>query len=156
MSLRPDDALKLYELAYFGKEDVLEIGTGGGLSSSILSLALHDAQERTAAPSNVLSRLTSRRVHTVDLSDKKLQVARRNLAGQPAEKSVVFTREMASLSWTTSTSAEVPSTWLLSIAHAYQDVFPVCERLGDCWINAPCRSRVWQDTWERRAVEAVW
>jgi predicted O-methyltransferase YrrM len=34
------DAAKLYELAYFGRGDVLELGTARGLSASIISAAL--------------------------------------------------------------------------------------------------------------------
>jgi hypothetical protein len=38
--LRPQDALKLYEMAYFSKGDVLELGSYHGLSTSIMASAL--------------------------------------------------------------------------------------------------------------------
>src|SRR5678815_268307 len=39
-SLRREDAAKLYELAFFARGNVLDIGTNRGLSASILSDAL--------------------------------------------------------------------------------------------------------------------
>src|SRR5438128_632925 len=41
--LRREDALKLYELAYFADGPILELGSYHGLSTSILSRAAHDA-----------------------------------------------------------------------------------------------------------------
>ncbi len=41
--LRREDALKLYEMAYFAKGDILEFGTYHGLSTSILSQANYDS-----------------------------------------------------------------------------------------------------------------
>jgi predicted O-methyltransferase YrrM len=40
--LHPEEAMKLYELAYFNAGDVLELGTFHGLSTSIIAHALHD------------------------------------------------------------------------------------------------------------------
>ena len=42
-SLRREDAAKLYELAYFGKGDVLEFGCARGLSTAIITQAVYDA-----------------------------------------------------------------------------------------------------------------
>jgi predicted O-methyltransferase YrrM len=42
-SLEQSDALKLYELAYFGTGDVLEIGCGAGLATTIVALAIAEA-----------------------------------------------------------------------------------------------------------------
>jgi predicted O-methyltransferase YrrM len=41
--LRPGDALKLYEMAYYSGGDILEIGTHKGLSSFVMAEALKDA-----------------------------------------------------------------------------------------------------------------
>lgn len=41
--LLPEDALKLYEMAFCSNGDLLEIGTHQGLSTSILAQALHEA-----------------------------------------------------------------------------------------------------------------
>lgn len=41
--LQPGDALKLYELAYFARGPILEIGTYRGKSTSIIAAALRDA-----------------------------------------------------------------------------------------------------------------
>ncbi len=41
--LRPADALLLYELAYYAADDVLELGSAWGLSTSILGRAIHNS-----------------------------------------------------------------------------------------------------------------
>lgn len=41
--LRPEDALKLYELAHFAEGPILEIGTHRGKSGTLMALALRDA-----------------------------------------------------------------------------------------------------------------
>jgi hypothetical protein len=40
--LHKAEALKLYEMGYYAKGDILELGTHKGLSTSILAHALHD------------------------------------------------------------------------------------------------------------------
>jgi cephalosporin hydroxylase len=52
--LQVADALKLYEMAYFGRGDVLEIGSYQGLSAVIMATALRNARR-------------PQRIHTVDL-----------------------------------------------------------------------------------------
>lgn len=64
--LRREDALKLYELAYFAGGDVLELGSHQGLSTAILARAC-----RNSSP--------SKRVHTVDLEPAYTRAARKNL-----------------------------------------------------------------------------
>ena len=41
--LRPEDALKLYELAYFARGPILEIGTYRGKSGTLMAMAVRDA-----------------------------------------------------------------------------------------------------------------
>lgn len=41
--LRPEDALKLYELAYHASGPILEIGTYRGKSGTLMAMALRDA-----------------------------------------------------------------------------------------------------------------
>lgn len=67
--LRREDALKLYELAYFSTGDVLELGCFKGLSTSILAQAVIDANR-------------GRTVTTVDAALRFLVVAKRNLAAR--------------------------------------------------------------------------
>jgi hypothetical protein len=43
------EALKLYEMAYNARSDILELGTHKGLSTSILAHALHDRKSGTLA-----------------------------------------------------------------------------------------------------------
>lgn len=64
--LRREDALKLYELAYFSIGDVLELGCFKGLSTSILAQAVIDAKR-------------GHTVTTVDMGLRYLVVARKNL-----------------------------------------------------------------------------
>jgi|GEM_PF-1311507 len=52
--LLPQDALKLYELAYFARGDVLELGCYHGLSTYILAMAIHDSGARKRLLSNDL------------------------------------------------------------------------------------------------------
>ena len=49
-----DDALKLYEMAFFAEGDILELGCFEGLSTSIVAQAIADADR-------------SRKMHTIDL-----------------------------------------------------------------------------------------
>ena len=44
--LRRDDALKLYELAYFSKGDILELGSYNGLSTSIIAEGIRDSKTK--------------------------------------------------------------------------------------------------------------
>lgn len=65
--LRREDALKLYELAYFSSGDILELGCFKGLSTSILSRAVLDSGDMKG-------------ITTVDAGLRYLLVARKNLA----------------------------------------------------------------------------
>lgn len=49
--LRPADALALYELAYFARGDVLELGSAWGLSTSILGRAIRNSGRRARVAS---------------------------------------------------------------------------------------------------------
>lgn len=66
-SLRREDAAKLYELAYFARGDVLELGCARGLSTAIIAQAVHDAGRAA-------------RVVSVDLEPRMIERARANLA----------------------------------------------------------------------------
>ncbi len=60
------DALKLYELGYFAKGNVLELGCSHGLSTCLLSAANHASGLR-------------KEVYTIDLSRKAIETTRANL-----------------------------------------------------------------------------
>lgn len=67
--LRREDALKLYELAYFAPGDILELGCYHGLSTSILSEAARRGRVR-------------KRIDSVDLSPRSVAMTRVNLFRQ--------------------------------------------------------------------------
>ncbi len=66
-SLRREDAAKLYELAYFARGDVLELGCARGLSTAIVAQAVHDAGRAA-------------RVVSIDPQSRMIEQARANLA----------------------------------------------------------------------------
>jgi SAM-dependent methyltransferase len=63
--LERTDALKLYELAYFGTGDVLELGCGAGLATTILARAVAEANRAA-------------RVVSVDLDSRMMAGAKSN------------------------------------------------------------------------------
>ena len=64
--LRREDALKLYEMAYFASGDILELGSYQGLSTCVLSQANRDSSARKT-------------ITSVDLDPRSVRLARRNL-----------------------------------------------------------------------------
>jgi predicted O-methyltransferase YrrM len=75
--LQREDALKLYELAYFSAGDVLEFGTHKGLSASIIARALWDGGGE-------------RMLETVDIDANAMGEARRAVALTPGGHHVTF------------------------------------------------------------------
>jgi SAM-dependent methyltransferase len=65
--LRREDALKLYELAYFSTGEILEVGSFHGLSTSILARAVKDSGN-------------GRTITTIELEPAHLHLTRRSLA----------------------------------------------------------------------------
>jgi hypothetical protein len=74
--LRREDALKIYELAYYSPGDILEIGTYQGLSTSIIATAIADSSRKS--------------VLTVDLSPEFSGKARSHLQARGLETNVTF------------------------------------------------------------------
>ncbi|HYM00139.1 MAG TPA: class I SAM-dependent methyltransferase, partial [Blastocatellia bacterium] len=64
--LRPADALKLYELAFFARGDVIELGTAHGLSTLIMARAIKDSR-------------ASRRILSIEISPDAYPLAVRHL-----------------------------------------------------------------------------
>lgn len=75
--LSKQEALKLYELAYFCKNDILEIGTHQGLSSFIMAHALSDSNKET-------------KVFTYDIEKKYQDIAVANIERKKFSKYVEF------------------------------------------------------------------
>ncbi len=76
--LRKEDALKLYELAFFSDSDILELGTCHGLSTAIISQAKKDSG-------------TDNKIYTVDTNSECVKAAEDNLRNRSLEKNVYFT-----------------------------------------------------------------
>ena len=74
--LHKAEALKLYEMAYHGTGDVLELGTHKGLSTSIIARALQDRG--------------SGRLETIDIDEATNPIARQTLAELPCGERVNF------------------------------------------------------------------
>ena len=72
--LMPEDALKLYELAYFCNDDMLELGTYKGLSTSINATAFNDSKNQnkitTIDTDQVSSGLAQKNIQPILGSDK--------------------------------------------------------------------------------------
>lgn len=81
--LRVEDALKLYELAYFCRENILELGTNRGLSTSIMASA-------------VLSSANDVGITTIELDPQLSAAARRNLEDRALDRPVTFVAAEAS------------------------------------------------------------
>lgn len=75
--LRREDALKLYELAYFTSGDIVELGTLFGLSAFIMMQAAETAGLYT-------------RIVTVDILPERTEIARTNLSRYPGFSRVEF------------------------------------------------------------------
>jgi len=71
-----EEALKLYEIAYFARGDVLELGTFRGLSTSIIAHALHDRG--------------SGKLITCDLDPASTEASRANIAHLPGGDRIEF------------------------------------------------------------------
>jgi SAM-dependent methyltransferase len=116
--LRTDDALKLYELAYFARGDVLELGSHHGLSTSILARASRNSPHpkrvvsvdvEPAAVEATRGTLASLRLlDTVTTVCDDAVVAMRRYAGEGRRFGFVF----------------------VDHSHAYEAVYQVCRALG--------------------------
>lgn len=65
----PQDALKLYELAWFSPGPILEIGTYHGLSAAVMARSLNDSNN-------------PQRIYSLDVDPAALNEARQNLSSQ--------------------------------------------------------------------------
>jgi len=116
--LRREDALKLYELAYFASGDILELGSYHGLSTSIIArAALNSCKPKhiesvdldpacTKATKNNLKRLGLLKLVNVRTADAV--VAIEEYAAKQAQFGFVF----------------------IDHSHAYQPVYDACKALG--------------------------
>jgi SAM-dependent methyltransferase len=116
-SLRCADALKLYEIAYFVQGDILELGSGYGLSTCILSKANHN------------SGLT-KRIDSVDLSPEKCAKTMASLEATGLNRGVEVTcSEAAAAVRRRAENGRQFHFVFIDHSHAYQPVYDVCQLL---------------------------
>lgn len=115
--LRVEDALKLYELAYFSSGDVLELGTNRGLSTSILARALLDAGR-------------GHRLVTIDIQPAFIEHARAELEERKLDSIVEFLCGDASsfLDKFVADGAKFGFAFV-DHSHAYEPVLKACQSL---------------------------
>lgn len=117
--LLPDDALKLYELAYFARGDVLELGCYHGLSTHILASAISDSGAR-------------KKLVAVDLHPRALVIAGALLEKDQYDRFSYFRCGDA-----TSVCKELVGERrcfdlvFIDHSHTYEAVASVCKVLGD-------------------------
>jgi cephalosporin hydroxylase len=117
--LRREDALKLYELAYFADGDILELGTSRGLSTSIMALAVQDSG-------------TNRAILSVDINKAYSEQARRYLTDLNLQKAVTLSVGDGGEVCAKLLSEERKfAVAFIDHSHAYEHVAQVCEFLPD-------------------------
>jgi methyltransferase family protein len=115
--LRREDALKLYEIAYFAEGDILELGSFEGLSTSILSRASRNSPRPKS-------------IETVDLSPRSVFMTHWNLLRQGLRRGVRPLRGDATLE--VRRRAEAGRRYgmvFVDHSHAYGPVYAVCRAL---------------------------
>ena len=115
--LRREDALKLYEMAYYAAGDILELGSYHGLSTSILARANRNSPNR-------------KHIYTVDLDPSNVQATVANLRSQGLHRGVTPSCEDAATA-VRRLRAQGKQFGFVFIdhAHAYDAVFRVCREL---------------------------
>lgn len=116
--LRREDALKLYELAYFAGGDILELGSYQGLSTCILAQASRESPHR-------------KRVYSVDLDPAAVALARRHLRLRLLARAVRLTcGDALTLVRQQAAAGKKFAFIFVDHSHAYEPVYEVCRELG--------------------------
>jgi cephalosporin hydroxylase len=132
--LRREDALKLYELAFFACGSILELGTYHGLSTSIMAQAQIDSGRGA-------------RIVTVDLDASVLDAAQCNLERLGVAEHVRFVRGEA-VTFCQSAGRDGTTFDLVFIDHdhGYESVLGVCRELARLTTEGGyCLFHDWQD-----------
>jgi len=133
--LRREDALKLYEIAYFARGPILELGSYHGLSTSILSRANYD------------SGLT-KEIFSVELDPFSQEKTRRNLEERNISRNVRFVGgDAVAFCLEAAKSGKSYDFIFIDHDHSYDSVLSVCRTLGK--ITTPggfCLFHDWLDS----------
>lgn len=115
--LRPEDALKLYEMAYFADGDLLELGSFHGLSTAILAQACRNSQ-------------VPKRLHSIDLDPTCTTATQNNLRALGLQKFVTTRSLDATLAVREFAQSGTQFAFVfVDHSHAYAPVFEVCQSL---------------------------
>jgi predicted O-methyltransferase YrrM len=115
--LRPEDALKLYELAYYVRGDILELGSYHGLSTTILSRAN-------------LNSPNPKHLFTVDLSSTCIAKTEGHLrAGGLLEHTTTICSDALATVKKFISDGKTFDFVFIDHSHAYQSVYAVCQEL---------------------------
>jgi cephalosporin hydroxylase len=144
--LRREDALKLYELAYFAPGPILEIGSYHGLSTSILARAVADSGSESR----------DRRIVSVELDQAAQAVARGHLERLGLAANVTFVHNDAAAYCAQAAAAEERFAFaFIDHDHAYASVLPVCRELPNLTFpGAFCLFHDWLDARNFQPEEA--
>ena len=113
--LRPADAMKLYEVAYFSDGDILEIGTYHGLSTSILGKAV----EASGGKKHITS---------MDLDSHSIGEAQKNIAATSRFHTLIL-GDAVQICEDLILQRKVYSFAFIDHSHAYHQVKQACEDL---------------------------
>ena len=113
--LRVEDALKLYELAYYCDGSILELGSYEGLSTCILAQAITDSGRPGA-------------ISTVDITYRQAVADNAAACGLASRVNIITADAVAAIR---SLSARRFSFIFVDHSHTYNDVKAVCPLLGN-------------------------
>lgn len=134
-SLRPEDAARLYEMAYQSSGDVLDLGTNQGLSAFIMASALNEAG-------------TAHQVTTIDLDPTMTERALKTFEEKGAGNIECVTADAAQ--WCAATP-RIYHAAFVDHSHAYEPVAEVCRLLDR--ILAPRAIVCFHDFHDRRNAD---
>jgi predicted O-methyltransferase YrrM len=118
--LLPADALKLYELAYYARGDVLELGTYRGLSANVIRRAI------------LASGRPRRKLVSVDLDPGSTAAGHASVAGEKGARRLRFLNTSADDALETfAKTGRKFGFCFVDHSHTYAHVRSACERLAD-------------------------
>jgi len=143
--LRREDALKLYEMAYYATGDILEFGTSFGLSTSILARAVRDAGRDS-------------RIVAMELKQRLAEHARHTLTGLDLSHYIEFMVGDAdgSCQKLVDTGRRFHFAFV-DHSHTYDDVSKACRRLSQLLTPGSfCLFHDYNSRWEGTADYGVY
>ncbi|MDA3898652.1 MAG: class I SAM-dependent methyltransferase [Desulfobacteraceae bacterium] len=117
--LRREDALKIYELSYFAKGDILELGSYHGLSTSIIAQAVCNSKQ-------------SNHLYSIDLSSRNIKAAKNNLQAMGLDKyTTMICDDGVKAVNDYARKKRCFDFVFIDHSHAYEPVYKVCVELAN-------------------------